>query len=640
MPRIQQLSHSVVTKIAAGEVIERPASVVKELLENSVDAGSTRIDVEVDQGGTDLIRIVDNGCGIHPEDMPLAFASHATSKLREADDLFRVATLGFRGEALASIGGVGQVVLQSRPPELPTGSELTCYGGELSPHKAWNGSPGTRIEVKHLFFNTPVRRKFLKSTATEMSHVSEAFTRLALSQEKLHLTLRHNGKLVHEVPATANLLDRIGLFFGNEVAGSLYHIEAQHNDVILHGYIADPQVERGNAKMQYLFLNGRWIRDRTIGHALQEAYRGLLMTGRHAVAFLFLDMPPDMIDVNVHPTKSEVRFRDGQFLYSMVLSTIRRRLSDENLTARLQATSSLESPRAAAALSETADPWLQEARPPTPSVLPPPPVFPAPSAFSSRPVSEASVLPPLPSLPSRAPAPPLPALSERAAEPLPPGPAVLDQAFQSARVSEAAPSAAPPVYRNGNSDLKAIQLYNAYLVLETPEGMLVIDQHALHERILFEQLKRRIREGLLEMQRLLIPEPVELSQEQAALTLEHRSALAELGLEVEDFGNGTVLLHSYPAILGNRSPADILKAVVDHLCSQDRLPTREVLLNDLLSLMACHSAVRAGDPLTPEQISALIAQRQLADDTHHCPHGRPTALLFSRHDLDRQFGRI
>ncbi len=598
MPRIRQLPNSVVTKIAAGEVIERPASVIKELLENSIDAGSTRLDVEVEQGGADLIRVVDDGCGIAPDDLPLAFASHATSKLTTADDLFRITTLGFRGEALASIGGVAQVTLQSRPPDQPCGAELSCHGGDLSPVRAWNGSPGTRIEVRHLFFNTPVRRKFLRTTTTEMGHLCETFTRLALAHPQLHLTLRHNGKQVYEVPATAGLLDRLGLFFGAEVRDRLYPLDVDQGTATLRGYIADPAVERGNAKMQYLFVNGRWIRDRSLGHALQEAYRGLLMTGRHAVAFLFLELPPDEVDVNVHPTKSEVRFRNGHALYSLVHGAVRQRLSAENLTARLKVTSTLDAPQAVPAPQESL-PWFEPRVAPGYTPLTAPPVFPAP---------------PSPPAPVGAP---------------PPGPAPAAPPQEQAAVSRAL--AAP---------VKAIQLHNAYLVLETAEGMLVIDQHALHERILFEHLKRRIGNGTLEAQPLLIPEPVEVTAEQAARALEHRAALADLGLGVEAFGGNTLLVTSYPAILGNRPPQAILKAVVDHLASKDRPPTREQLFNDLLSLMACHAAVRAGDPLTPEEISALIAQRELANDTHHCPHGRPTALLFSRHDLDRQFRRI
>ncbi len=612
MARIQQLPALVVNKIAAGEVIERPASVVKELLENAVDAGSRRIDVEIEQGGTDLIRIVDDGCGIAADDLPLAFASHATSKLRSAEDLFHIETLGFRGEALASIGGVAQVMLQSRPPEEMCGAQIACNGGDLSGVRPWNGSPGTRIEVRHLFYNTPVRRKFLRTPSTEMGHISEAFTRLALAQTRstfeadmergirargLHLTLRHNNKVVYDIPASAVLLDRIATFFGPEVSNQLYAVQGHQGAATLTGYIADPACERGMARMQYLFLNGRCIRDRTLGHAIQEAYRGLLMTGRYAVTFLFLDLPPDQVDVNVHPTKAEVRFRDSQALHHLVFSTIRQRLRAENLTARLQVPSTMR---------------------PTEALGSPPPSFdPAPWSLAPSPTGERSSALPFTSAAPSAP---------RLPDPLPPtGPAL--------------PPPAEPA-RDSHPPSKIIQLYDSYLVVETDEGMLVIDQHALHERILFEQIKRRIQSGPLETQPLLIPEPVELTAEQAARTLEHREALAALGLGVEDFGGGTVVVTSYPALLGRRSPQTILRAVVDHLVSKERAPSREALFNDLMSLMACHAAVRAGERLTPEQMAALVEQRQLADDTHHCPHGRPTALLFSRHDLERQFRRV
>jgi len=601
MPRIRQLPPLVVNKIAAGEVIERPSSVLKELLENAIDAGARRVDVDVEQGGVELIRVVDDGCGIPADDLPLAFATHATSKLHDADDLFRIGTLGFRGEALASIGGIAQVSLQSRPPDETCGAEIACNGGDFSAVRPWNGSPGTRIEVRHLFFNTPVRRKFLRTTTTEMGHISEAFTRLALAHGRpagaspLHLTLRHNNKPVHELSASMTLLDRIGAFFGLEVGGALYAVDGRKGDARLTGYIADPSCERGTAKMQYLFVNGRWIRDRSLGHAVQEAYRGLLMTGRYAVAFLFLDLPPDQVDVNVHPTKAEVRFRDSQSLYHLVFGTVRDRLRAENLTARLQVPSTMR---------------------PTP-VDTPSPLDRLPWTLSEPPAPYGG-----------APALPAPFSS---ASPLPSTMAPAERAPHHPDLPQSLPSPGPN---------KVIQLYDAYLVMETEKGMLVIDQHALHERILFEQLKTRLRSGPLETQRLLIPEPVELTAEQAARTLEHRESLAELGLGVEDFGGGTVLLTSVPTLLGRRSPQSILRAVVDHLTSKDRPPTREVLFNDLLSLMACHAAVRAGDRLTPEEMTTLVEQRALADDAHHCPHGRPTSLLFSRHDLDRQFRRV
>jgi DNA mismatch repair protein MutL len=609
-PRIQQLPPLVANQIAAGEVIERPASVVKELLENAVDAGARRIEVDVEQGGAELIRVVDDGCGIAPDDLPLAFASHATSKLHSADDLFHIGTFGFRGEALASIGSVAHVTLQSRPHDGPAGACVECRGSALTPVRPWNGAPGTRVEVRQLFFNTPVRRKFLRTPGTEMGHISEACTRLALAHARvgdapgLHVVLRHNGKPVHDVSAAAALQDRIGLAFGPDVSAALYAVEGRAGHAVLSGYLADPSCDRGNARMQYLFVNGRPVRDRSLGHAVQEAYRGLLMTGRYAVCFLFLDLPPDQVDVNVHPTKTEVRFRNAQALHHLVYTTAKARLRQANLVPRLQAPAALEPTAAPAA-----------GRP-----LPPPP--PADAVLPFR--AAAPPAPPRPPAPGPEPGPAAPAAAP------PPQRSMADVARTAEALRADAPWSEAP---------KVIQLYDAYLVVETDEGMLVIDQHALHERILFEQFTRRIQAGTLQTQPLLIPEPIDVSAEAAARALEHREALAGLGLGVEAFGGSTLLLTRYPVLLGRRSPAAALRAVVDHLTGQDRPPSREVLFNELLSLMACHSAVRAGERLSPDEMAALLAQRHLADDHHHCPHGRPTALLFSRHDLERQFRR-
>jgi DNA mismatch repair protein MutL len=613
MPRILQLPPTVVTKIAAGEVIERPASVVKELLENAIDAGAGRIEVDLEQGGTELIRVVDDGCGIEPDDLPLAFASHATSKLRDADDLFRIGTLGFRGEALASIGGVAQVALQSRAAGRADGAEVTCHGGTLAAVRPWNGSPGTRVEVRHLFYNTPVRRRFLRTQATEVGHVCEAVTRLVLAHPTLHLVLRHNNKLVYEVPGTAGLFDRVGLFFGAEVANHLYQLDAAQGPVRLTGYVADPACERGNAKLQYLFVNGRWVRDRSLAHALQEGYRGLLLTGRYAVGFLFLTLPPDAVDVNVHPTKSEVRFRDGSMLYHLVLATVRDRLRQANLVPRLQA------PR-----EDSGPPLSSWER------------GPGGEGGLSTQYSVLGTQSPLASFPQEERGEPSAAtgsgwgLSASA----PPAPHLSFPDTPSPPHNLTTP---PPALPAG---ARAIQLHDAYLVVETPDGMLVIDQHALHERILFEQLRRRVQAGQLERQRLLIPEPIDLPAEQAARVLEAKGDLAGLGLEVEDFGGGTVLLASYPAILGRAAPATVFRGVADVLVAKDRPPTRDQLLERVLATMACRAAVKAGDRLTPEEIASLLEQRELADNTHHCPHGRPTSLLFSRHELDRQFRRL
>ncbi len=597
-PRIRQLAAGVVAAIAAGEVIERPASVVKELVENSIDAGATRLEIDLEAGGTELIRVVDDGRGIHPEDLPLAFVTHATSKLATADDLFRIGTLGFRGEALASVGGVAQVLLQSRTPGDTRGAEIRCDGCVLSPVRPWGGPVGTRIEVRHLFFNVPVRRKFLKSVATELGHVCETVTRVALANPGLHIVLRHNGRLVYEIPATATLPDRIGLFFGGDVRDALYLVETPPGPTRLAGFIADPACDRGNAKLQYLFINGRWFRDRSLGHAFAEGYRNLLMTGRHAVGFLFLTVPADQVDVNVHPTKAEVRFREASVLYSLVRAAVKHRLLAENLVPQLRAPE-FNAPE----LIRDSLPRRDFPTAPTPDAEWPIPARPDFDAVSPRrPLAEATPAP---------------------WDPPPP-----------AELPTLAPFALPPVDSG-----TAMQVHDAYLVLETPDGMLVIDQHALHERILFEQLRQRVRDGKLEVQRLLIPEPIDLPPEQACAVLDAKEQLAELGLEVEDFGGNTVLLSSYPTLLKRRAPHEILRAVVDHLVSKDRSPTKEVFLDHLLATMACKAAVKAGDRLTPEEITHLLLLRKLAEDSSHCPHGRPTSLLFSRAELDRQFRR-
>jgi DNA mismatch repair protein MutL len=688
MPRIYQLPPDLVTKIAAGEVIERPASVVKELLENSVDAGATRIDIDLDAGGTELIRVVDDGCGIEPDDMPLAFAQHATSKLKSADDLFDIHTMGFRGEALSSVAGVGQVTLQSRTHDAASGCELRCDGGAFHAPKPWNGAPGTRLEVRHLFYNVPVRKKFLKSVATELGHVCETVTRIALSHPTLHITLRHNGRLVYDIPASAGLADRIALFFTGEVRDALYEIDSGPGPMRVTGFIADPKCDRGNSKLQYLFVNGRWFRDRSLAHALQESYRGLLMSGRYAIGFLFLTVPPDKIDVNVHPTKAEVRFQENSLVYSLVRATVKGRLLKENLIPYLT-TPVGEDPEAApkpdaepdAGLfasprreiaEQTLAPWERGAAAD--------PLWRVPNGVLVRSESGASgraeVL--SGSLPDRSesqvtervevlPTPPAPLPEGRgerrlaaldgegtdssdaersetfsSVSPLPSGRGAggVGRTTDAKAESPAEPQApAVPFALPNLAPHTAIQLHDSYIVLETSEGMLVIDQHALHERILFEQLRRRIRDGKLEVQRLLIPEPIDLPAEQAALVLESADALRELGLDVSDFGGNTILLSSYPTLLGRKPPHEILRGVVDYLVTQERPPAKEAVLHLLMATMACKAAVKAGDKLNAEEIAYLLHLRAMAEDSHHCPHGRPTSLLFSRAELDKQFRR-
>ncbi len=333
--RIHQLDTSVINKIAAGEVIERPASAVKELLDNSIDALATRIEVDIMNGGADLIRIVDNGEGIHPDDLLLAVSSHATSKISSAEDLFSVQTMGFRGEALASISEVSHFRIRTRTADQTQGLEFEVNTGTAGKPQPCGCPLGTSIEVRQLFANTPVRRKFLKTTKTEFGHISEQFTRAALANPRLYMVLRHNNKVIFDLPPSDNLMDRLRLFYGKKLADHLIWVESEVDDIRIWGYVSHPSESKSTRKGQYLFLNGRWIQDRTLQHALTEAYRGLLMVGRQPISFLYLDMPASIIDVNVHPTKSEVRFRDGQNLYRQLLSTLRSQFLSMDLQTQM-----------------------------------------------------------------------------------------------------------------------------------------------------------------------------------------------------------------------------------------------------------------------------------------------------------------
>lgn len=690
MARIRQLTATVINQIAAGEVIERPASVVKELVENSLDAGATRVDVSVAKGGVDLVRVCDNGHGIDADDMPLALASHATSKLHDADDLFRVATLGFRGEALASIASISRLTLRSRTPEANAGAEITASGGVVSAPAPCGCAPGTTIEVAELFYNTPVRRKFLRSTQTEIGHVVEALTRLALAHPRVHFTLKHNDREVLDLPPANPWLERIERLLGQELAGHWIAVESSDDSgggvVRLSGYVAHPSQSRSNARSQYLFLNGRYIRDRALGHALQEAYRGLLLTGRYPISCLQFEMPAELVDVNVHPTKLEVRFQDGGRLYSQLLSTLRTKFLTTDLTTALDAVRAGGGPAPVASGSSTSPSYTLA---PSVSMSQPNLAFATngsgtaphgllqPGAAAARqelvawakgevagwnrPTTAADDS-------TRAQATqhaPLTVIElPRAWSPVDPQgdenePAVPDSfgdASQGVAPMNGAPAGVVPLERGGYridgpacraagdafdtlSRRPALQLHNRYLIAETTDGMAVIDQHALHERVLYEQLRDKVLAAAVETQSLLVPEPVDLAASEAALVLEHRELLARLGVQVEPFGGGTVLIVGYPAMLANLRPVEILRGLVEQLASGSRQPDRRDLLDELLHMVACKAAIKAGDRLTPEEVHALLEMRGQLPDTHHCPHGRPTELVFTREELDRQFKR-
>jgi DNA mismatch repair protein MutL len=675
---IRQLPPSVVNKIAAGEVIERPASVVKELLENAIDARATRIDVAVEQGGVELVRVVDNGCGIAADELPLAVASHATSKIRHADDLFHVGTLGFRGEALASIAEVSRLLLRSRTPDAQAGAELEVVGGESGAVTPCGVATGTTIEVRNLFFNTPVRRKFLRATQTEMGHATEAFTRLAMAYPHVHFTLRHGGKVVYDLPATDALTTRIASFFGEELANELLWVESNDGPVRLFGYVARPSQSRGNPRMQYLFLNGRAIRDRALAHALGEAYRGLLLTGRYPICFLQIAMPAEEVDVNVHPTKLEVRFQDGGRLYSQLLGTLRTKFLTVDLTSKLTTAvapatdaAAAHDPRAADAMRQQLVAWAKgELNRGTGALLRPRDFAAAPDAAAADGPSGRAFEEDQPDFPRRPSAPGPLSVVKLERPPVPPWPThpsgrpgatwdtprtvrtaasddgeaagkevQLPQRPSQATASWQPLETADRPFPSDNLRPTAIQVHNRYLIAETDEGMVVIDQHALHERILYEQVREKVLTGALESQRLLVPEPVDLGPAEAAAILSASETLARLGVQVEPFGGGTVLITSYPAMLANFRPVEVLRELVDKLLSDTRAPERRDLLDELLHTISCKAAIKAGDRLSQEEILALVEQRQCYADSHHCPHGRPTSLVFTREELDRQFMR-
>ena len=618
---IRPLSQSLVNKIAAGEVIERPASVVKELMENAVDAGATRIDVSVSKGGLDEIRVVDNGGGIAADELPLALASHATSKITDADDLFRVGTLGFRGEALASIASVSRTAITSRTPETDAGARIESLGGRTSDVSPCGAPPGTTVEVRDLFFNTPVRRKFMRTIATEFGHVSEAFIRIALPAPNVHFTLRHNDKTVFDLPRGGGWSERIALCFGRELAENLIWVQSKEGDVSISGYAANPSHSRGNNRMQYFFLCGRHIRDRSLQHALGEAYRGLLTVGRYPIAFLFMQMPPELVDVNVHPTKLEVRFLDSGRLYSQLLSMLRAKFLTTDLQARVKPG---DDPAAAREAEHTVQmrqqlvDWAKEKI--------------AAWGQCGEHGTQSADLAYRHSIDGGS----GPAASSEfgASQPVQFQPGGL-AAAQSDPYGDNLDS--PP--DRSSESRGALQIHNRYLVTESEEGVTIIDQHALHERILYEQLKHRVAAGAVETQNLLVPEPVALSPTEAAAAMENRDLLAQLGVRVESFGGDTVLLSGYPAMLANIPPAEVLRELLERILAGIKRPDQQYLLDELLHTIACKAAIKAGDRLAPEEIIALLEQRHLVEDAHHCPHGRPTALIFTREELDRRFKR-
>lgn len=658
--RVHVLPELLVRKIAAGEVVERPASVLKELVENSLDAGATRIGITIEEGGARLIRVVDDGHGMTPEELRLSVAAHSTSKIATEEDLFAIATLGFRGEALASISAVSKLRMVSRRPDSDEGFEVRLTGDVLEAARASGCPPGTTVEVGDLFFNVPARRKFLRAVSTEVGHVNEQFTRFALAYPSVGLELINNRRATFALPPAATRIERIGKLFGPELAGALLKIEREEAGLRLEAHAAMPAQSRATPQWQYVFVNGRYIRDRYVQHAVREAYRGLMEPNRHPVIFLFLSIDPSQIDVNVHPTKIEVRWADANLIHSQVLSALREAFQRANLSPMLRT-----NPRREQLNTDEQDRLRREF---AESLLATPPLEPgAPPAYGglansdgSRPMGAENRLPGgqgphqaefpgnagLDSLeiwrklygPNDRPAPENSDFESGRQSgyagrlPLP----VDDVSF--AGTTAAAPSSAGGLVPSRGRP-RAIQMHNLYLVAETEDGIVIVDQHALHERVIYEQLRRRLAEGDLEPQRLLLPETVKVTARESAAVDQHAPLLNRLGIETTPFGADAIAVHSFPSLLKDTQITPFMRDLLDFLSEQETSASAEVVIHRVLDMMACKAAVKAGDRLAEGEIEALIDQRHLIEKASSCPHGRPTMLRLTKADLNRQFKR-
>ena len=644
---IHVLPDALVNKIAAGEVVERPASVVKELLENSVDAGARRISITIENGGKTLIRITDDGCGMSPEEAPLAFARHATSKIASVEDLFAINTMGFRGEALASVAGVSHARLITRPADAPQAVQITAQESLLSPAVPCAAPPGTTVEVRDLFYCVPARRKFLRGDSTEFGHIQEMVLRIALAHPHIAISLTHNGRCTLDLPTASDHLWRIVQALGDEFKDRLFPVNLEEPVIQVHGYVGLPEIARATSRYQYLFLNGRYIRDRSILHALKEAYRGLIEPQAQPVAVLFLTMSPAAFDVNVHPQKIEVRFRESNLAHRAVLSAVRQELLSRDLTAQARLGVTNTGTGAAMAGRDVCTEHFAQTRQIISDFFRrPQPDQPRQSGFgfeksldsvesvSGEPGSPAAALSTLPADDDRitpqydagVPA-SLPAVAGDPGAPVPPATA---PPVTVARETPVAPPAGIPRF---------MQFHNAYLVVEEPDGLLFIDQHALHERVIYEQLLARGRDGPLPAQRLLLPVIVPVNPRQTALLERLRNSLARVGVEISEFDADSVAIQSLPSLLARLNPLEYLRDLLDKLLETSGRISDEELLHEVLDMAACKAAIKAGDPLSPAEIEALLACRHVVERASNCPHGRPTTLRLSRRDLEKQFKR-
>ena len=603
---IRRLPETLVNRIAAGEVVERPASAVKELIENSIDAGASRIDIVVRDGGRTQITISDDGKGMSAEELTLAVERHATSKLPD-DDLLNIASLGFRGEALASIGAVSRMTLTSRRAEDDEAWSLNVEGGAIRSPTPAAHPPGTRLEIRDLFYATPARLKFLKSPRTELGHVSEAVKRLAMAHPGIGFSLSDGDRYLLQLgSAQGNLLDsrleRLGNIMGRDFADNAIAVDAQREGICLTGHAGLPTLNRGNAQMQFLFVNGRPVRDKLFYGALRGAYRDFLASSRYPMVALFLEVPPDSLDVNVHPAKTEVRFRDAALVRGLIVGAVKHALAEAGH-------------RASTTVAEGA---LGAIRPGS---------LPIGGGGSGGYSSYGGS-----SIPG--------GLAERAATFFSP-----DSAMQ-------APLAAPDalggigVAPDEDEELSdyplgvaRAQLHETYIVAQTADGIVIVDQHAAHERLVHERIKQSLETGGVSRQGLLIPEVVELDETSADRLNRQAGELLELGLAIEAFGPGAVVVREIPALLGECDIQGLMRDLADDLAEGDEALALKDRLGDVAAKMACHGSVRAGRRLNATEMNALLREMEATPHSGQCSHGRPTYVELKLNDIEKLFGR-
>jgi DNA mismatch repair protein MutL len=620
---IRRLPPVLIDRIAAGEVVERPAAVVKELTENALDAGARAIEVVIDGGGRRLVRVADDGAGMGPDDLALAVERHATSKL-DGEDLLAISTLGFRGEALPSIGAVARLAITSRPRGAPSAFEIRVDGGVVSPPRPAALAQGTRVEVRDLFYATPARLKFLKSDRAEAAAAADVVRRLALARPDVAFTLVVDERAPVTFPARAGTADgraaRIADVLGAEAGANVIPVEGMREGVRLEGLAGLPTFSKANSLSQFLFVNGRPVRDKLLMGAVRAAYADLLPSDRHPVLALFFTLDPREVDVNVHPAKTEVRFRDGGNVRALIVRTLKEALA-------------LRAPRTAGTIAER---LVQLARPEPHAAPAARPGFgearQAAYAAPSARLSGGYDWRASPALPLDGGA------AERGqapfAEAAPAAPLVLPSA--DARAHAAAPEAGDLDRPLGAA---RAQLHETYILAQTREGLVLVDQHAAHERLVYERLKAALARDGVARQGLLIPAVVELDAAEAGLVLERAAELSALGLDIEPFGPGAVLVRSMPALLGDCDAARLVRDLAEHASEWDNALPLERRLLHVAATMACHGSVRSGRRLKVEEMNALLREMEATPNAGECNHGRPTFVTLSLKDVEKLFAR-